>query len=63
MDPQRAKSIFLHAVEQVSPGEWPRYLDEACGDDTSLRHGVELLLAAHEERFDQIGKLRRGGLI
>ncbi|MBM4086350.1 MAG: serine/threonine protein kinase, partial [Planctomycetes bacterium] len=52
MDPKKAKSIFLHAVEQFAPGQWPAYLAEACGADTELRHGVELLLAAHQENVD-----------
>jgi eukaryotic-like serine/threonine-protein kinase len=52
MDPKQAKSIFLRAVEEVAPSQWPGYLDEVCGDDTSLRHGVELLLAAHQEQVD-----------
>ena len=52
MDPKKAKSIFLQAVEQYAPIQWPAYLDEACGEDTDLRHGVELLLAAHQENVD-----------
>jgi len=52
MNPTQAKSIFLHAVEHCAPGEWPAYLDEACGEDSSLRRGVELLLAAHHENVD-----------
>jgi serine/threonine protein kinase/tetratricopeptide (TPR) repeat protein len=52
MDPKLAKSIFLHAVEQLSAAEWPNYVDHACGNDTSLRHGVKLLLLAHQENGD-----------
>ena len=59
MSLKQAKSIFLHAVEQVAPSEWPRYLSEACGDDSSLRHGVDLLLAAHQENMDLAEQVRR----
>jgi tetratricopeptide (TPR) repeat protein len=52
MDPKKVKSIFLHAVEHCTPSEWPAYWDEACGEDTNLRHGVALLLAAHQEDDD-----------
>ena len=59
MNSKRAKSIFLHAVEHVSPGEWPSYIEEACGDDTSLRNGVGLLLAAHRENVDLADQARQ----
>jgi WD40 repeat protein/serine/threonine protein kinase len=59
MDPKQAKSIFLHAVEQVSSRDWPGFLDQACGDDAGLRHGVELLLAAHQENVDLADEARR----
>ena len=52
MDPKKAKSIFLQAVEHCAPSQWPVYLDDACGEDAHLRHGVELLLAAHAEQVD-----------
>jgi len=52
MDPTKAKSIFLHAVEHLTPKEWPAYLDKACGADTDLRHLVESLLAAHQNDVD-----------
>jgi serine/threonine protein kinase len=47
IDPNRAKSIFLSAVEGHAPQEWDAYLDEACQGDTELRQRVEALLAAH----------------
>jgi serine/threonine protein kinase len=59
MDPKQAKSIFLHAVEQLSSSDWPGLLDQACGDDSSLRHRVELLLAAHKENVDLADEARR----
>jgi serine/threonine protein kinase/Tol biopolymer transport system component len=48
VDPNRAKSIFLSAVEDRAPEEWGAYLDEACQGDTELRRRVEALLAAHQ---------------
>jgi len=37
----------VNAIEEYSREEWPSYLDSACGDDSDLRHRVELLLEAH----------------
>ena len=54
MDPTKAKEIFLDAVENYACVEWPAYLDRACGTDTQLRNGVELLLAAHQQDVDLI---------
>ncbi len=48
VDPSRAKSIFLSAVEGYPPEQWPKYLEEACQGDASLRRRVESLLAAHQ---------------
>jgi serine/threonine protein kinase/Flp pilus assembly protein TadD len=46
-DPQRAKSIFLAALEQ--PGEQRgTFLNEACAGDADLRRRVERLLLAHD---------------
>ncbi|MGE5191727.1 MAG: tetratricopeptide repeat protein [Deltaproteobacteria bacterium] len=47
-DRQKARSIFLAAVEHP-PAEWGQVLDRECGDDTELRRRVENLLRAHEE--------------
>ena len=48
-DPQKARSIFLEAVEQHAPDQWGPYLDAACGQDQELRGRVEVLLRAHEQ--------------
>ena len=53
VDPARAKSIFLTAVEQFAPEQWAAYLDQTCGDDAQLRQRVEMLLSAHQ-RADQL---------
>jgi serine/threonine protein kinase len=45
--PNRAKSIFLAAIETHTPEQWPAFLAEACGADAALREGVERLL--HEQ--------------
>ncbi|MCR9293957.1 MAG: serine/threonine protein kinase [bacterium] len=53
---ENAKAIFLEAVEKRSPKDWPEFLDQACGDDRTLRGHVEGLLHAHRERdslFDE----------
>ncbi len=50
VDPNRAKSIFLSAVEDHAPEQWRGYLDEACQGDAELRRRVEALLAAHQGR-------------
>jgi len=49
LDPNQAKSIFLAAVEEVTPEDWKAYLDKACRGNTKLRRRVEALLAAHQE--------------
>ena len=48
-DAQKARSIFLAAVENHAPAEWGRYLDEACAGDEGLRRRVEVLLRAHRQ--------------
>src|SRR5215210_3444440 len=45
----RARSIFLEAVEGHAPEQWPAVLDRACGDDGALRAAVERLLRARAE--------------
>src|SRR5262245_39735153 len=42
----RAKSIFLEAIDQHAPGQWAPFLEEACGGDPMLRADVEKLLRA-----------------
>ena len=44
-----AREIFLFAVERHQPGEWPSYVDEACGGDEELRSRVWRLLDSHQE--------------
>src|SRR5215510_2334631 len=44
---EKAKSIFLKAVEAASDEERRAYLDTACGEDAALRREVEVLLAHH----------------
>src|SRR5438128_2457492 len=48
-DPQRARSIFLEAVENHAPDQRLPFLDQACGGDLNLRKRVEVLLRAHEQ--------------
>ncbi len=43
------RSIFLEALNKVSPHERAAFLNEACGDEPELRRRVEILLAAHED--------------
>src|SRR5215831_4907622 len=47
LDPQRARSIFLAALEQAGD-ERRAFLDEACAGDADLCRRVERLLSAHE---------------
>ena len=44
----RAKSIFLSALEIPTPGEREAYLAAACGEDAELRREVEELLEHHD---------------
>jgi len=46
-DLRDAKSIFLEAVEQVPPDQWPEFVRRACGDDEALVDRVRRLLDAH----------------
>ena len=48
-DPNPAKAIFLEAVEQHAPDQWPAFLDRACAGQPDLRGRVEALLEAHQE--------------
>src|SRR5262245_1763127 len=49
VDPGQAKTIFLNAVENYSPDQWPGFLDQACADLPDLRRRVEALLTAHRD--------------
>jgi serine/threonine protein kinase/Tfp pilus assembly protein PilF len=48
-DVNRAKAIFLEAVEKHAPDGWPAYLDQTCPGQPELRRRVEELLEAHRE--------------
>ena len=43
----RAKEVFLDALEIESPNDRCRFLDRACGEDAGLRGEVEDLIAHH----------------
>ena len=45
----QAKSIFLAAIEEHAPEQWPGFLDQACAGDARLRAEVEKLLRARSE--------------
>src|SRR5260221_4599877 len=47
LDPQRAKSIFLAALERAGE-EREALLAEACASDAELRQRVDRLLQAHD---------------
>src|SRR5439155_16254615 len=42
----QAKSIFLAAIEDHAPEQWPAFLEQACAGDVLLRAEVEKLLRA-----------------
>jgi serine/threonine protein kinase len=42
------ESIFTNALARTDPAERRAYLDEVCGEDSTLRRDVEALLALHE---------------
>ena len=46
--PKNAKQIFLDAVADCTPDQWPCYVAEQCGEDEALRRDVDALLAAHQ---------------
>ena len=48
-EPNRAKEVFLEAVEKHGADQWPAFLDEACAGRPDLRRRVEVLLEAHRE--------------
>jgi serine/threonine protein kinase len=41
-----AKAIFLAAIDEHAPEQWPAFLEQACGGDPGLRAEVEKLLRA-----------------
>src|SRR6516165_5127468 len=46
---EKAKAIFLDAIERYDPKQWAAYLDEVCAGDTALRDRVERLLHARAQ--------------
>lgn len=49
---EKEEAIFAAAVEMEDRRARDRYLDAACGDDTTLRASVEQLLALHDTAGD-----------
>lgn len=49
MSPQAShpKQIFLDAIENHTPDQWPAFLDQVCGDDADVKRRVRILLDAH----------------
>ncbi len=45
---QKAKEIFLEALEQTSHETLKAYIDKACGEHAELRQQVEHLISAHQ---------------
>jgi serine/threonine-protein kinase len=45
----RVQAIFLAAIEQHAPEEWPGFLDKACAQEPALRGRVERLLRAQAQ--------------
>src|SRR5262245_26072876 len=45
----RAKSIFLEAIDNYAPEQWPAFLEQACSGDAVLRSEVERLLQAQAD--------------
>ena len=54
----RAKTIFLKAVEIASAPDRLAYLDAACAGDAALRREVEAFLGHH----DQLGSFLEGAV-
>jgi serine/threonine protein kinase/Tfp pilus assembly protein PilF len=46
---EKAKAIFLDAIERYDPEQWAAYLDEVCAGDPALRDRVERLLHARAQ--------------
>ena len=42
----RAKAIFLKAIEEHAPEQWPAFLEQACAGNVRVRAEVEKLLRA-----------------
>ena len=55
-----AKEIFLNAIENYAPEDWPNYLDEACGENVGLREFVEDILDSHLEEDSILDRGEQG---
>jgi tetratricopeptide (TPR) repeat protein len=50
---RRLETIFYQASD-MDPRDWPAFLDQACGDDASLRKEVESLLTAADRTLSDL---------
>jgi serine/threonine protein kinase/tetratricopeptide (TPR) repeat protein len=48
-DLERARELFLHAVNHLLPEQWDAYLAEACGADDELKRQAAHLLQVHRD--------------
>jgi serine/threonine protein kinase/tetratricopeptide (TPR) repeat protein len=46
---EKARALFLHAIGQLPPDAWPKYVADACGPDTELQRQVMHFLHVHQE--------------
>ncbi len=46
---QKARELFLYAVEKLSPDQWESYVADACGDNQELILEVRRMLQVHAE--------------
>jgi tetratricopeptide (TPR) repeat protein len=46
---ERARDLFLHAVNHLPPEQWDAYLAEACGADDELKRQAAHLLQVHRD--------------
>jgi serine/threonine protein kinase len=51
------RAIFMEALERENPGDRSAFLNTACAGDATLRQRVELLLRAHDQSGNFLGKL------
>ncbi|HMS40941.1 MAG TPA: protein kinase [Pyrinomonadaceae bacterium] len=55
---QKLKSVF-HSALEVAPSKRAEFLDEVCGNNKTLRHGVERLLENYESGFMKDSAFRK----
>ncbi len=62
IDQNKAKAIFLEAVEKHKSDAWDSFLNQACDNNVDLRRQVEVLLEAHKraESFLEKGAVEGG---